>query len=357
MSVLIVACPCAIGLAIPMSIMVGVGRAANAGLLFKNGDALQAASRLTTIVLDKTGTLTRGAPEVTSVVNFNKGQPLLTLACSLERLSEHPLAEAVADYCIAQGAVHQEVTSFLVAPGGGVCGEIDSELVAVGNYAYMRKLGMTQGLEALAIAETVIYVGQQARVLGYFSLSDQLKPDSFEAVERLHKLGLKVVMLTGDNEATASKIAVQLNLDAFVAEVAPKDKLAHIQDLQAKGERVAMVGDGINDALALSAADVGFAMGKGADVAIASADIALLGNSVVGVARAIVLSRLTLRNIYQNLVGAFAYNLLLIPVAAGVFYPVFQQLVNPVFAAMAMAASSVTVVLNANRLRGVSLDA
>jgi Cu+-exporting ATPase len=221
----------------------------------------------------------------------------------------------------------------------------------------MQQLGMTQGLAPLDIAETVIYVGQQTRVLGYFSLSDQLKPDSVEAVERLQKLGLKVVMLTGDNEATASKIAVQLNLDGFVAGVAPEDKLAHIQKLQIKGERVAMVGDGITDALALSAADVGFAMGRGADVAIASADIALLSNSIVGVVRAIVLSRLTLRNIHQNLVGAFAYNLLLIPVAAGVFYPVFQQLLNPVFAAMAMAASSVTVVLNANRLRGVSLDA
>ncbi|MFT4852192.1 MAG: Cu+-exporting ATPase [Candidatus Pseudothioglobus sp.] len=357
MSVLIVACPCAIGLAIPMSIMVGVGRAANAGLLFKNGDALQAASRLTTIVVDKTGTLTLGTPEVTSVVNFKTGLPMLALACSLERLSEHPLADAVTEYCVAQGAVFREVTGFLVAPGGGVSGEIDGEPVAVGNYAFMQQLGMTQGLKSLDIAETVIYVGQQKSVLGYFSLSDQLKPDSVEAVQKLHQLGLKVVMLTGDNKATASKIAVQLNLDGFVAEVAPQDKLAHIQDLQAKGERVAMVGDGINDALALSAADVGFAMGKGADVAIASADIALLGDSVAGVARAIVLSRLTLRNIYQNLAGAFAYNLLLIPVAAGVFYPVFQQLVNPVFAAMAMAASSVTVVLNANRLRNVSLDA
>ncbi|MEJ6683508.1 MAG: heavy metal translocating P-type ATPase [SAR86 cluster bacterium] len=356
MSVLIIACPCALGLAIPMSIMVGVGRAASAGLLFRNSDALQAASKLTTIVVDKTGTLTNGKPQVTSMVNFIKGQPLLEIAYSLERLSEHPLAQAVVNYCEAQKAQHQVVTQFSIAPGGGVQGLIDDVAVAVGNYDYMQKQGMTKGLKALDFAETIIYVGRQDQVLGYFSLFDSLKADSLAAVEHLQSLGLKVVMLTGDNVATASQVAAQLSLDDFFAGVAPDAKLAHIHKLQAAGERVGMVGDGINDALALSAADVGFAMGQGADVAIESADVALLSNSMLGVGRAIRLSRLTLRNIYQNLVGAFAYNLLLIPVAAGILYPLMHQLINPVFAAMAMAASSVTVVLNANRLRLVALE-
>ncbi len=356
MSVLIIACPCALGLAIPMSIMVGVGRAASAGLLFRNSDALQAASKLTTIVVDKTGTLTNGKPQVTSMVNFIKGQPLLEIAYSLERLSEHPLAQAVVNYCEEQEAQHQVVTQFSIAPGGGVQGLIDDVAVAVGNYDYMQTQGMTKNLKALDFAETIIYVGRQDQVLGYFSLFDGLKVDSLAAVEHLQSLGLKVIMLTGDNVATASQVATQLSLDDFVAGVAPDAKLAHIHKLQAAGERVGMVGDGINDALALSAADVGFAMSQGADVAIESADVALLSNSMLGVGRAIKLSRLTLRNIYQNLVGAFAYNILLIPVAAGVLYPVMHQLINPVFAAMAMAASSVTVVLNANRLRLIALE-
>jgi len=356
MSVLIIACPCALGLAIPMSIMVGVGRAASAGLLFRNSEALQAASKLTTIVVDKTGTLTNGKPQVTSVVNFIKGQPLLEIAYSLERLSEHPLAQAVVNYCEEREAQHQIVTQFSIAPGGGVQGLIDDVAVAVGNYDYMQTQGMTKNLKALDFAETIIYVGRQDQVLGYFSLFDSLKVDSLAAVEHLQSLGLKVVMLTGDNVATASQVAAQLSLDDFFAGVAPDAKLAHIHKLQAAGERVGMVGDGINDALALSAADVGFAMGQGADVAIESADVALLSNSVLGVGRAIKLSRLTLRNIYQNLVGAFAYNILLIPVAAGVLYPLMHQLINPVFAGMAMAASSVTVVLNANRLRLIALE-
>jgi Cu+-exporting ATPase len=351
MSVLIIACPCAIGLAIPMSIMVGIGRAATEGLLFKNSDALQAASQLTTLVVDKTGTLTNGTPLVTSMVNFRKGQPVLEIAASLERLSEHPLAQAVVAYCEEHGIQQRPVTDFSIAPGGGVRGFIDEVPVAVGNYEFMQAQGMTRDLKPLDIAETVIYVGQKNTVLGYLSLSDSLKSDSLEAVEQLQRLGLRVVMLTGDNQATASQIATQLGLDDYVAGVAPDAKLAYIQRLQAAGERVGMVGDGINDALALSAADVGFAMGRGSDIAIESADIALLGDSMLGVTRAIRLSRATLRNIYQNLAGAFAYNLLLIPVAAGVLYPVFQQLINPVIASMAMAASSVTVVLNANRLR------
>jgi P-type Cu+ transporter len=351
MSVLIIACPCAIGLAIPMSIMVGIGRAATEGLLFKNSDALQAASRLTTLVVDKTGTLTSGTPLVTSMVNFRKGQPVLEIAGSLEALSEHPLAQAVVTYCQEHGIQQRPVTDFSIAPGGGVRGLIDAVPVAVGNFEFMQAQGMTRDLKPLDLAETVVYVGQNNAVLGYLSLSDSLKPDSQEAVARLQRLGLRVVMLTGDNQATASQIATQLGLDEFVAGVAPAAKLDYIQRLQAAGERVGMVGDGINDALALSAADVGFAMGRGSDIAIESADIALLGDSMLGVTRAIALSRATLRNIYQNLVGAFAYNLVLIPVAAGVFYPVFQQLINPVIASMAMAASSVTVVLNANRLR------
>jgi len=355
MSVLIIACPCALGLAIPMSIMVGIGRAASAGLLFRNSDALQAASKLTTIVVDKTGTLTNGEPQVTSMVNFSKGQPLMSIAFSLERLSEHPLAQAIVNYCEAQQVESRAVTNFSILPGGGVQGLIDGVAVAMGNYSFMQSQGMTLGLKQMDFAETVIYVGRDDRVLGYFTLFDSLKSDSMEAVEELQALGLRVVMLTGDNSSTASLVAAQLGLDEFVAGVSPDAKLAHIQRLQAQGEKVGMVGDGINDALALSIAHVGFAMGRGADVAIQSADVALLRNSMMGVGRAIRLSRLTLRNIYQNLVGAFAYNLLLIPVAAGALYPLYHLLINPIFASMAMAASSVTVVLNANRLRLLTL--
>ncbi len=353
MSVLIIACPCALGLATPMSIMVGVGRSATSGILVRNGEALQAASQLTTIVLDKTGTLTVGKPAVVSV----ETQPLpgadkkvlLTIACSLEKLSEHPLAGAITEYCEAQQAEPQTVTEFVIAPGGGVSGLLEDVQVACGNYRHMQTLGY-EGNES-ATSGTVIYVGQDKTILGHLVLNDSLKEDSVQAVAALKAQGLKMVMLTGDSESSALSIASKLALDQIIAEVKPEDKLQHIRALQSKGEKVGMVGDGINDSLALSVADVGFAMGGGADVAIETADVALLGNSINGVGKAIKLSRATMRNIYQNLFAAFAYNVLLIPIAAGVLYPFTGMLINPGFAGLAMALSSITVVSNASRLR------
>lgn len=394
MAVLIIACPCALGLAIPMSIMVGIGRAASEGLLIKNSDALQAASGLTTIIMDKTGTLTAGEPGITKFDvsdEYTEGKfGVLRIAYSLEKLSEHPLAKAVVAYCDSDGAQvpTAQITNFKASPGGGVKGEIDGELVAIGNARFMSSHNMTlvegtfngesaskpasnsgpkldlqslassAGIPSAALAvesedlpETNIYVGVGEQIVGMFGLVDQVKSDSKESIQKLRKMGLKVVMLTGDSHHVAEIIGRQLDLEEVVAEASPEQKLDYIRNLQQQGEKVGMVGDGVNDALALSTADVGFAMGAGTDIAIESADIALLSNSVGGVAKAILISRYCLRNIYQNLAGAFGYNLLLIPVAAGALFPMFGWLINPAFAGIAMAASSITVVTNANRLR------
>lgn len=356
MSVLIIACPCALGLAIPMSIMVGMGRAAEAGVLIKNSDALQAASKLSVVIVDKTGTLTLGRPSVTHVWSKESGDAMLTIAASLERLSEHPIARSVAAYGASQNIETFEVTDFRMAAGGGVTGMRDGERLAVGNADFLASLGMENRLkQAPEGASTVIYVGRGYEVLGFIELFDELKPGVTTAIERIKQMGVQVVMLTGDNRASAERVAKELKLDHFEAEVQPERKLAVVREYQALGERVGMVGDGINDSLALGAADVGFAMGEGTDVAIESADVALLANDIAGVSRCIRLSRATLRNIYQNLVGAFAYNVILIPVAAGVLYPINGMLIDPVFAGIAMAASSVTVVANASRLRMLRL--
>lgn len=348
MSVLIIACPCALGLATPLSIMVGVGRAATSGILIRNGEALQQASQLTTIVLDKTGTLTVGKPEVSQIETSDQDR-MLAVANSLEKLSEHPIAGAIVGYCEQQNASKFAIDEFLISPGGGVRGVVSGVEVACGNYRYINELGY-QGEKAV-VSGTKIYVGENQQIIGYFVLNDQLKDDSVESVARLKKQGAKVIMLTGDSESSAQAIASKLNLDDVIAEVLPEDKLEVIKALQSKGEKVGMVGDGINDSLALSAADVGFAMGAGADVAIETADIALLGNSIQGVSHAISVSRATMKNIYQNLAAAFAYNILLIPVAAGVLYPATGMLIDPGFAGLAMALSSITVVANASRLR------
>jgi Cu+-exporting ATPase len=356
MSVLIIACPCALGLAIPMSIMVGMGRSAGEGVLIKNGDALQAASRLTAIVVDKTGTLTRGKPEVTAVHAGTDEAEMLTIALSLEKLSEHPLAKAVVRYCEAKELKSFEVDEFDISPGGGVTASRENRKLAIGNLSWLESLGM-EAPEAFEPrgASTVIYVGSGSFVLGYVELFDELKDGVRDDIERLHALGVKVIMLTGDNEASAARVASQLAIDEYFANVQPEEKLDYVQQLQSRGEKVGMVGDGINDSPALSAADVGFAMGEGTDIAIESADVALLSNDVGGVVRSILLSRVIMRNIYQNLVGAFGYNVLLIPVAAGILFPVTGLLINPSLAGLAMAASSVTVVANASRLRLVKL--
>jgi Cu+-exporting ATPase len=353
MSVLIIACPCALGLATPMSIMVGVGRAAGSGILIRNGEALQAASRLTTVVLDKTGTVTTGKPKV-SQFHSDDERRMLAIAHSLEALSEHPLAGAIVKYCEQNNAANRQVKEFVIAPGGGVSGEIEGVQTACGNIRHMRELGY-QGVESAAEG-TVIHVGEGGKIIGHFVLSDSLKADSIDAVAALKHQGLKVVMLTGDSESSARAIAGQLSLDEVVTGVRPEEKLEKIRALQAQGEKVGMVGDGINDSLALTAADVGFAMGEGADIAVETADIALLGNSITGVGSAINISRMTMRNILQNLTAAFTYNILLIPIAAGILYPFTGLLVNPGMAGLAMALSSITVVSNASRLRWQKLN-
>ncbi|MEX0941412.1 MAG: heavy metal translocating P-type ATPase [Pseudomonadales bacterium] len=356
MSVLIIACPCALGLAIPMSIMVGMGRSASDGVLIKNGDALQAASRLTAVVVDKTGTLTRGKPEVTAVHASSDENKMLTIALSLEKLSEHPLAKAVVRYCESKELESFDVDDFDIRPGGGVTAAREGQKLAIGNLSYLESLGMAAREEFKPTgASTVIYIGSDTTVLGYVELFDELKDGARDDVNRLHALGIKVIMLTGDNEDSAERVAGELAIDEYFSSVQPEEKLDYVRQLQSRGEKVGMVGDGINDSLALSAADVGFAMGEGTDIAIESADVALLSDDVGGVVRSILLSRAIMRNIYQNLVGAFGYNVLLIPVAAGVLFPVTGLLINPALAGLAMAASSVTVVANASRLRWVKL--
>ncbi len=352
MSVLIVACPCALGLAVPMSIMVGMGRAATSGFLIRNSDALQSASTLTTIIVDKTGTLTQGHPKVTNVYAIGDRVEMMSIAASLEALSEHPLATAVTDWCIEQQIDRFSVGDFTMDAGGGVSGRREGERLAVGNLAFLESLGMVAAKNFNPVkASTVVYVGRGNEVLGFIELFDELKPGSKAAVGALTALGIRVVMLTGDNAASAARVSNVLMLDDVRSGLRPEDKLDVVRELQGKGERVGMVGDGINDALALGAADVGFAMGDGADVAIETADITLLREDIGGVVQAIRLSRASLRNIYQNLFGAFAYNVLLIPVAAGVLYPAFGVLMEPMFAGIAMALSSLTVVGNAGRLR------
>ncbi len=345
MSVLIVACPCALGLAIPMSVMVGISRGANDGLLIRNSDALQAAAGIKTIILDKTGTITEGKPVVTDVLPIdesNRGK-LLELAYSLEYLSEHPLALAINRYCLEKDISRANVTDFEISPGGGVSATLDGKDIKVGNAKYLSLTNTGSGE-----SETTIYISEAGKLLGSIVLDDQIKSDSKSAIRDLQSMGISIIILSGDNPSSVSKVAGQLGVDDFESEMSPEEKLSKIKALQKNGEKVAMVGDGINDAPALGIADVGFAMGSGTDIAIESADIAIVGNQLTRVVSAIRVSKLTMRNIYQNLFGAFAYNIILIPIAAGVFYP---MLINPAFAGLAMAMSSVTVVTNANRLR------
>ncbi len=356
MSVLIIACPCALGLAIPMSIMVGMGRAADAGVLIRNSEVLQTASRLTVLVVDKTGTLTPGRPRVSRVMAIENDLPLLSVAKNLESSSEHPVAATIVAYGRARNVDEHKVQSFLNVPGQGVKGVIDDEPVACGTHAFMLSLGMhADSLPPPEEGSTVVYVGKGKNVLGFIELFDDLKPGIDVAIAGIRQLGIRVIMLTGDNSSSAARIADVLALDDFAAGLQPADKLSRVRALQAAGERVGMVGDGVNDALALSAADVGFAIGSGTDIALETADVTLLGEDLAGIEHAIRLSRATLRNIYQNLAAAFAYNLALLPIAAGVLYPWTGKLIDPALAGLAMALSSVTVVANAGRLRFVSI--
>ncbi|WGL18469.1 heavy metal translocating P-type ATPase [Microbulbifer bruguierae] len=356
-SVLIIACPCALGLATPMSVMVGVGKGAENGVLVRNGKALQQATDLDTLVVDKTGTLTEGAPKLTDIESEGDADDLLLLLASLESRSEHPLAEAIVTAAREKELPLGDVHSFEAITAHGVRGEVEGKRVLLGNRKLMQREGIETGkwsAKAEALAEqgrTAMYAAVDGTMAGIIAVADPIREDAAEAVQRLKKLGLRIEMLTGDNRATAEAVARQLGIDYVHADLLPEDKEKIVADLQKDGAKVGMAGDGINDAPALARADVGFAIGAGTDVAIESADVTLMRSSLHGVVDAVELSRATLRNIKQNLFGAFIYNTLGIPIAAGVLYPITGMLLSPVIAGAAMAFSSVTVVSNANRLR------
>ncbi len=359
-TVLIIACPCALGLATPMSVMVGIGKAAEAGVLIRNGEALQTASQLTTMVLDKTGTITAGRPEVVEIaaVGAHTENAALLLAASLETGSEHPLAQAIIDAAKHRQLDTHPVEAFEAIAGHGVKGRVDGRELLFGNEKLMLQSAVQIDAASLKTSEemaekawTPMFLAAGGHLAAIIAVADPIKEDSLEAIKRLQADGLKIVMLTGDNQRTARAVAAQVGIDEVRAEVLPDAKKDQVAELQASGESVGMVGDGINDAPALALANVGFAIGTGTDVAIESADITLMRGSLHGVADAIEVSRATLRNIRQNLFGAFFYNAAGIPFAAGVLYPVIGVLLNPIIAGAAMAFSSVTVVTNANRLR------
>jgi Cu+-exporting ATPase len=358
-AVLIIACPCAMGLATPTSIMVGTGRAAELGILFRKGEALQSLRDVGIVAVDKTGTLTKGRPELTDVevVEGFSSSEVLRLVASVESRSEHPIAEAIVAGAMAQGTVVADVTGFEAKPGFGVSGMVEGRKVLVGADRAMAAAGIdVSGFAMRAeqfgrLGRSPLYAAIDGRLAAILAVADPIKPSTPAAVAALHALGLKVAMITGDNAHTARAVATQLEIDEVVSEVAPDGKVAAIGRLRDGGRKVAFVGDGINDAPALTAADVGIAVGTGTDIAIQSADVVLISGELTGVARAIALSHATIRNIRQNLFWAFAYNVVLIPVAAGVLYPVNGTLLSPILAAGAMGMSSVFVLANALRLR------
>jgi Cu+-exporting ATPase len=362
-AVLIIACPCALGLATPISIMVGTGRGAMAGVLIKNAEALEIMEKVNTLVVDKTGTLTEGKPKLVTVrtVNGVEEQVALRLGASLERASEHPLAEAIVRGAQEKGIVLAQVKDFQSLTGKGVTGDVDGHKVALGNLKLLESIGVDAGDlpeqadHLRAEGQTVMFLSIDGKAVGLLGVADPIKASTPEAIRDLHAEGIKVVMLTGDSRRTAEAVANKLSIDQVQAEVLPEQKAEAVKQLQAAGRVVAMAGDGINDAPALAQAHVGIAMGTGTDVAMESAGVTLVKGDLRGIVRARRLSRATMRNIRQNLFFAFIYNSVGVPVAAGVLYPVFGLLLSPIIAAAAMSFSSVSVISNSLRLRKLHL--
>jgi Cu+-exporting ATPase len=362
-AVLIIACPCALGLATPMSIMVAAGKGATLGVLFKNAEAIETMRQVDTLVVDKTGTLTQGKPRLNSVLHGDDWDEkrLLNLGASLERGSEHPLSTAIVSGAQDQGAVLSKVENFRSFSGKGVAGRVDGRRIALGSRRLMDELGIDPGrwsekADALrSEGQTVVFVAVDGEMAGLIGVADPIKETTPQAIRQLHAEGLRIVMVTGDNRTTAEAVARKLDLDEVEAEVLPDQKVEMVKRFQKEGRKVAMAGDGINDAPALAQAQVGIAMGTGTDVAMASAGITLVKGDLMGIVRARQLSNATMRNIRQNLFFAFIYNSLGIPLAAGILYPAFGILLSPIIAAAAMSFSSVSVVGNALRLQKLKL--
>jgi Cu+-exporting ATPase len=362
-AVLIIACPCALGLATPISIMVGTGRGALEGVLIKNAAALEIMEKVATVVVDKTGTLTVGKPEITSIVNLNNFQEneVLKFAAALEQNSEHPLSEAIIKKAKANNLEILEINDFEYIVGKGVIGKVDSKSIVLGNLKLIESMNIdVQDAESKANelrknGQTVVFLAINSQLAGLISIADPLKSSTKKAIDDLHNLGIDVVMLTGDNKVTAQAIANKLAIKQVYSDVLPEDKLSVIKDLQAKGKIVAMAGDGVNDAPALAAANVGIAMGTGTDIAIETAEVTLIKGDLNGILKAYKLSKGTMKNIRQNLFFAFIYNTAGIPIAAGMLYPFFGILLSPIIAAAAMSFSSVSVILNALRLKNLKL--
>jgi Cu+-exporting ATPase len=362
-SVLIIACPCALGLATPMSIMTATGRGAQAGVLIRDAEALERFAKVDTLIVDKTGTLTEGKPKLTDVIATERSDEelVLRIAASLEKSSEHPLAEAILEGAADRGVKAEAATGFEAVTGKGVTGTVDGQAAALGNKALMDALkievaSLSAKADALANdGKTPMFVAVGDKLAGIVAVADPIKATTAEAIRALHASGLKIIMATGDNARTAKAVAQKLGIDEVRAEMLPEAKKALVDELQAKGAKVAMAGDGVNDAPALASAEVGIAMGAGADVAIESAGITLVKGDLTGIVRARKLSQATIRNIKQNLLFAFGYNALGVPIAAGVLSSVFGWLLSPMIAAAAMSLSSVSVIVNALRLRTLDL--